>query len=117
MARHKRDHSGEKFSAALRLQLTPSQRATLEKGAVRAGTTLSQFARELCLRRSGAAETVAGTRRSPDAERIAEQLIAIGNNLNQLTKRAHTDKATPQLHELKLTTDFLKVVFARVLTL
>ena len=117
MARHRRDYDGEKFTARLRLQLTPSQRETLEKAAARAGTTLNQYTRELCLRRSGAAETVAGTRRNPDTEQIVAQLIAIGTNLNQLTKVANTTRAAPQFHELKMTTDFLRVVFTRVLAL
>lgn len=117
MARHKRDYSGEKYTRPVTLKLTPSQREALEKGAQKAGTTLSQYTRELCLRRSGAAEIVAGTRRSPDAAIIADQLIAVGNNLNQLAKVANTTKAAPQFHELKMTTDFLKVVFNRVLAL
>jgi hypothetical protein len=116
MARHKRDYSGEKFSEPFpRLQITPSQLATLEEGAARAGTTISQYTRELCFRRSGATQIVAGTRRSPEAKIIAEQLFAIGNNLNQLARIANTTKAAPHYHELKMAIDFLKVVLNRVL--
>ena len=50
-----------------RFKLTPSERAALETGAAESGASLSQHARELCLRRSGAAQIVAGTRRNPAA--------------------------------------------------
>jgi hypothetical protein len=41
----------------------------------------------------------------------------IGNNLNQLARVANTNQATPQLHELHLTTGMLKAALARVITL
>ncbi|MGO9005293.1 MAG: plasmid mobilization protein [Beijerinckiaceae bacterium] len=118
MARYARAYEGEKRTAKVTVQLTPSERATLEKGAERAGApSLSQHARELCLRRSAAAQIVAGTRRDPMSLALMNELTAIGNNLNQLTKLSNTEKAAPQLHELRSTTDLLKAALAHVLAL
>jgi len=117
MARYRRDYDGERRTECLRVQLTASERETLERGAERAGTTLSQYTRELCLRRIAAAEVVAGTRRNPDARDLINQLVVVGNNLNQLARVSNTHRAAPQLDELKETTDQLKAVFARVLAL
>jgi len=117
MARYKGDYNGERRSEKMTVQLTPSERAALEKSAQRAGAPLSQYARELCLRRSAAAEVVAGTRRSPEARALMNQLTAVGNNLNQLARVANTGKAAPQYSELKMTTDLLKVVLNHVLAL
>ena len=117
MARYARSYDGEKRTAKVTVQLTPSERATLENAAQRAGTNLSQHARELCLRRSAAAQIVAGTRRDPQALALMNELTAIGNNLNQLSRVANTNRAAPHLHELKATTELLKAALARVLAL
>jgi hypothetical protein len=117
MARRKREDRGEKRTAFIGFQLTPSERAALEHGAAKVGASLSQHARELCLRRSGGAQIVAKTRRNPTAAALMAELAAIGNNLNQLARVANTNRATPQLHELQTTTDMLKAALAKVLAL
>jgi hypothetical protein len=53
----------------LGVQLTPSERAELELAAAEAGTGLSQYVRELCLRRAADASNVGGARRNPDSAR------------------------------------------------
>jgi hypothetical protein len=116
MARYVRDYSGERRTEKVTVQFTPSERTTLQEAAARAGASLSQHTRELCLRRwSAASPVVAGTRRSPDAKALENHLIAVGNNLNQLAKRANTDRATPQLDELKATTELLKTALSHVI--
>lgn len=117
MARYSKAHVGEKRTAPLRLQLTPSERAELEKGAEAAGTNLSQYVRELCLRRAADSEVVARTKRNPEARGLMHELHAIGNNLNQLARVANSVKAMPALYELRLTTGMLKTAFTRVLDL
>jgi hypothetical protein len=117
MARYAKSDAGERRTAALRLQLTPSERAELESGAAAAGTHLSQYVRELCLRRSGADPIVARTKRNPDARALAHELTAIGNNLNQLARVANSTQAAPQMLELQMATGFLKTALARVLEL
>ena len=116
MARYSKDYSGERRTAKVTVQLTPSERAALEKDAEGRGASLSQLARELCLRRpSSTSPVVAGTRRDPQARAIVQELTAIGNNLNQLAKLANTNKAAPQHQELKSTTDMLKAALQRVI--
>jgi len=116
MARYARDYSGERRTKKVTVQLTPSERTVLQEAAARAGASLSQHARELCLRRSSAASpAVAGTRRDPDAKALKEHFHAIGNNLNQLTHLAQIHKAVPQMEELKATTDLLKTALGVVI--
>ena len=79
MARYERSYDGEKRSEFVGIKVTPSERTTLQEAAARAGASLSQYTRELCLRRtSPAAPVVAGTRRSPDAKAMENHLIAVG---------------------------------------
>ncbi len=118
MARYaKSDTGGERRTSGLRVQLTASERAELENNAAEAGTHLSQYIRELCLRRSGAGPVVAGAKRNPDARALARELTAIGNNLNQLARVANTDRASPQLDELQRVTGVLKAALARAIEL
>ena len=117
MARYAKSDTGERRTAQLRLQLTPAERALLETGATAAGTHLSQYIRELCLRRLGAVATVARTKRNPEARALMRELTAIGNNLNQLARIANTTNAMPHLHELHLTTGMLKTALNRVIEL
>ena len=87
MARYAKSDVSERRTASLRLQLTPSERAELETGAAAAGTHLSQYIRELCLRRSTAGPVVARAKRNPEARALVHELIAIGNNLNSARPR------------------------------
>src|SRR5277367_4562819 len=88
MARYERSYSGERRTAPLRLQLTPTERNALEAAAAGQGATLSAYARELLFRR--AAAMVADTRRNPEAKALADELRAIGINLNQIARHANT---------------------------
>jgi hypothetical protein len=117
MARPRRDYTGEKLTAFVGFQLTPSERAKLEAAAKEAGGTISQHARELCLRRSGETRTVAGTRRHPVTHELVSELSAIGNNVNQLSKHCNTAETAPQLQELQETMGILKAALAKVLAL
>jgi Bacterial mobilisation protein (MobC) len=88
MARYERSYSGERRTALLHIQLTPSERAELEAAAVAHGAAnLSAYARQLLFRR--AAAVVAEMRRNPEAKELADQLRAIGVNLNQLARYAN----------------------------
>lgn len=117
MARYTKSYTGEKRTKHLGVQLTPSERALLKKAAHEAGASLSQYVRELSLRRTTTPSVVAATRRNPEARALMHELNAIGNNLNQLTRLANTEKMAPQLRELQGTTDLLKAAMARVLGL
>jgi Mobilization protein NikA len=100
MARYERTYSGERRTAPLRVQLTPSERAELEEAAAGQGApNLSTFARELLFQRSAA--VVAGTRRNPQAKALLAEINAIGNNVNQLARQANTTGELPALDELR----------------
>lgn len=117
MARHRKTYTGERRTVHLGVQLTPTERAELEFAAAEAGARLSQYIRELCLRRAADAAVVGGARRNPEAKRLMHELSAIGNNLNQLARVANTSRAAPQHEELKAAIAVLKAAMARVLSL
>jgi hypothetical protein len=117
MARHRKTYTGERRTVHLGVQLTPTERAELASAAAGAGASLSQYVRELCLRRAAEAATVGGARRNPEAKRLQHELSAIGNNLNQLARIANTTRHAPQEGELRATIEALKAAMARVLAL
>ena len=117
MARHRKTYTGERRTVHLGVQLTPSERADLSMAAEKAGACLSQYVRELCLRRTADAPTVGGVRRNPEAKRLLNELSAIGNNLNQLARVSNTVHAAPQHQELKAAIEVLKATMAHVLSL
>lgn len=117
MARLRKTYTGERRTVHLGVQLTPSERAELEFAATEAETSLSQYVRELCLRRTAEAATVGGARRNPEAKRLLHELSAIGNNLNQLARIANTTHRAPQEADLRATMEVLKAAMARVLSL
>jgi hypothetical protein len=115
MARYAKSDASERRTASLRLQLTPSERAKLEQGAAKAGTHLSEYVRELCLRRTGASAVVGGAKRDPVTRDLVFQMTAIGNNLNQLARNSNSTKAAPQLFELQIAIGFLKAALKSVI--
>ena len=118
MARYEQSYAGERRTSAVHVQLTPSERAALKAAAEEAGAaSLSAFVRTLCLRRLGDPVIVAGTRRNPEIRKLTFELCAIGNNLNQLTRIAHTIRAMPAMAELGEVLGLLKAAIARVLAL
>jgi mobilization protein NikA len=117
MARHRKTYAGERRTVHLGVQLTPSERAELEFAAAEAGASLSQYVRELCLRRTVEAATVGGARRNPEAKRLMHELSAIGNNLNQLARVANTTRHAPQESALRAAIEVLKAAMAHVLAL
>ena len=118
MARYEPSYLGERRTSALHVQLTPAERAEFEAAAASAGVaSLSAFARFLFFRRPGEVRPAAATRRNPDATRLARELNAIGNNLNQLTHLAHRTGALAAEDELRATICLLKAALARVIAL
>jgi uncharacterized protein (DUF1778 family) len=115
VARYERSYEGERRTAPLRLQLTPSERDELDTAAARQGATLSAFTRELLFRRS--ATVVAGTRRNPEAAALMRELSAIGNNLNQIARQLNTTGALRHDEALDAALDLHKQAISRVLDL
>lgn len=117
MARYQATYLGERRTQSLRAWVTPTERQALEEEAKAEGAGLSEYVRQLCVRRLGGPTVVAGTRRNPDAKALAEQLHAIGNNLNQLTRVANQTGELRREAELDGTIDVLKAALSRVIAL
>jgi hypothetical protein len=115
MARYQRSYSGERRTAPLRLQLTPSERDELETAAAREGATLSAYSREQLLRQP--APVVADTRRNPTAAALLRELSASGNNLNQIARHLNSTGELRNWGELREALAWHKRAIARVLDL
>ena len=60
---------------------------------------------------------VAGTRRNPDAKALADELRAIGNNINQLARVANQTGELRRAGELSMVIDRLVTTIDRVIRL
>jgi hypothetical protein len=91
MARRSKADTSERRTATVTVQLTPTERATLDERVAAAGIRcLSDFARAAMLGRRLYA-------RDPLREPALRELFAIGNNLNQLARHANaTGQIDPQ---------------------
>jgi hypothetical protein len=117
MARYEQSYSGERRTAGLRVQLTPSQRLELDEAAAARGAHISDYAREQLFRRGGQPLVVAGTRRNPEAKALLNELQRIGNNLNQITHHANANDMIADQRELHEALMLLKAAMARVIAL
>jgi hypothetical protein len=118
MARYRAtDDTGERRTAGLTVHLTPTERKQLGDAARQEGAPIGDYVRQLCLRRGGQPQTVAGVRRNPDAKVLADELRAIGINLNQLSRVANQVGDLRREEELSATIDLLKVTMSRVIAL
>jgi hypothetical protein len=90
VGRRKQTDQSERQSVSLSFWITPGERAELDERAAAAGVKLSDYARAALL----------GYRlhvKDPIKERAISELWAIGNNLNQLARRANTtEQIDPQ---------------------
>lgn len=99
MARRKKEDASERRTAALRLQLTPSERADLDARAAITGRSLSDFARIILL---SDLKKPAPSARDPKAIRaLTVELSRVGNNLNQLAHIANERRALPREKDLQ----------------
>jgi hypothetical protein len=117
MARYRATDTAERRTAPLRSWVTPDEHRRIREAAVRAGTPLSDYVRELCLRRGGRSPVVAGVRRNPEAKALADELRAIGNNINQLARVANRTGELRREGELSMVIDRLVATIDRVIRL
>lgn len=117
MARYRATFDGERRTAKVTVQYAPSERQQLEEHASKAGAGLSEYVRELSLRRGRTVPIVAGTRRNPSAKVLADELRAIGINLNQLARVANQTGEIRREEDLDRTLGELKAAMARVISL
>lgn len=94
MARYRANDIGERRTSALRVQLTPTERTTLDARAAAYGCTLSDFARVVLL--SDLKEPAPPARDPAAINALAFQLSKIGTNLNQLAKIANERRVLPR---------------------
>lgn len=118
MARYRAiEDTGERRTAGLTVQLTPTERQQLHDAARQQGACLGEYVRQLCFRRAGQAQVVAGTQRNPDAKRLADELRAIGINLNQLAHVANSVGDIRHEQALESTIELLVTTMSRVIAL
>jgi Bacterial mobilisation protein (MobC) len=105
MARPRQDYNGERRTAFVGFQLTPSERSQLETRAKRAGLMLSEYGRRRLL--GGTFRATAGC--DPQAirdlaaafDRFAVAIDRVGVNLNQLAHHANRERHLPALQVLQ----------------
>lgn len=117
MARYRADTAAERRTASLRSWVTPEEKQRVEAEARAAGAGLSDYVRQLCLRRGGQGQVVAGTRRNPDAKRLADEMRAIGINLNQIAHVANSVGDVRRVDALEVTIEQLTDALSRVIAL
>ena len=94
MARHTKAYTGEKLTAHLHMQLTPSDRAAIDAAAAEQGLLASEFGRSLLLNGLANHNISQGKRAAQREEmaKVLERLIAGGLVLNDLAKKANEAK-------------------------
>lgn len=115
MARLKATHTGERRTAHFGLQLTPSERADLERRAEARGLLLAEFVRACCfLTPPKEADTPRrGTRDATGLALVAE-LGRVGNNINQLAKHANQNGSIEDQAALREALRELKTALGRI---
>lgn len=89
MARLKASFVGERRTSHFGLQLTPSERAELERRAETRGLLLADFVRACCFVTEGPGGQGQATPRDRVAPAVVAELGRVGNNLNQLARHAN----------------------------
>lgn len=114
MARYEQSYAGERRTAHVGIQLTPTERADLQAAAQQRGQGLGEYVRDMCFRRPG---PLPEARRNPISRELIHELRAVGNNLNQLTRIANTFGEIRRTDELDQTLMLLRAAIAKVLDL
>ena len=114
MARLKKTHEGERRTATLTVQLSPTERAEIGRAAS-AWPTVSDFARSRLL---AARKDQAAPARASLAPEIATAVLAelgkIGSNINQMARRANAAGRIPEEDVLKVIGAELKAALDRL---
>jgi hypothetical protein len=93
MARLRKDDTGERRTAFLGFQLTPAERAEIDRRAAVTGRHVSDYGRMVLL---SPLKAPAPSARDPQAIReLAGAISRVGNNWNQMTHLAHEHGALP----------------------
>ena len=115
MARRRRDDESERRIAAIKVQLTPSERAELDRRAAMTGLQLSEFCRVVLL---SDVKAPAPPARDPDLIRkLMNEIMRVGSNLNQLARIANERRDLPRYAELKAVEEKIVAALERVIEL
>jgi hypothetical protein len=114
MARLRATYAGERRTAHFGFQLTPSERADLERRAEERGMLLAEFVRACCLLNHAAGDTSATRPRMRDATALLGELGRVGNNLNQLARHANMSGSLPEETLLRDAITELKATLGRI---
>ena len=115
MGRRRKDDTTEKRTVALNVQLTPSERAEIDKRAARYGKTPSEFTRIVLL--SDLKDPPPTPRDSAGLRAVAVEIARVGNNLNQLARVANETRSAPQQRELSAVADEIIKALNKVMAL
>ena len=111
MARRTKDDTAERRTAAIKVQLTPSERAELDKRAAMTGRHLSDFVRIVLL---SDLKAPAPTARDPAAIRaLVVAINRVGSNHDQLLKLANQARSLPFERHRKAASEALADAFAK----
>jgi hypothetical protein len=116
LARRKRDFEGERYTAFVGIQLTPTQRRAVEGRAAEAGISLSDYGRAQ-LTKNGGVIAVPASRDAKAIRELAAEAARIGNNLNQMALRANIAGQVQSEENLRATLDQLTDVFEKIIRL
>lgn len=114
MARLRASYRGERRTAHFGLQLTPSERAELERRARVKGVVLAEFVRACCFLTEVAGASARSRLRDPDAMALVAELGRVGNNLNQLARHANQTGEIGIEEEVRETIAELKAALSRI---
>jgi len=114
MARLKKTHEGERRTRTLTVQLSPTERAEIERAAT-GWPTVSEFARSRLLSAKNRAATPARPAMDPQlATGLLAELNKIGSNINQMARRANAADRIPEEGVLRAISDELKATLSRL---
>src|SRR5271156_6325595 len=94
MARRKAEDASERRTAAIKVQLTPSERADLGARAERTGENLSELCRRVLL--AGVGNEPPPPRDAKAINDLTLALVRIGTNVNQIAYRANETRRVPE---------------------
>ena len=114
MARLKKGYEGERYTAHYGLDMTPTQRAQLDRLAARAGLSLAEFGRRTLLAEKAAPTPARPSLDPKTATALLAELGKIGSNINQMARRANAAGRIPEEDVLKAIGAELKAALDRL---
>lgn len=114
MARLRANYSGERRTEHFGFQLTPGEKAELERRATELGVLPAEFVRAR-LALGGPPVADAARRRNPDTRELVGALGRIGNNINQLAYHANETRRLGDAALLAQVMEELKAALRRIL--